>query len=193
MKITDLEKKIGNFCLQIDHLDIEPGRIHGIIGPNGCGKTVLLKILAGIYTPDSGIIDYEGIGFREITMLSQRPYLMDASVYKNLIYPLQIRHIHPDENKTDELLRKAGLLGQKRQYARSLSSGERQKLSFLRAVIFPPKLVMIREIQKKEPITWIIVSHQLEAVHQLCETIHYMEKGSVIKNETIAGRYRGSG
>ena len=93
MKITDLEKKIGNFCLQIDHLDIEPGRIHGIIGPNGCGKTVLLKILAGIYTPDSGIIDYEGIGFREITMLSQRPYLMDASVYKNLIYPLQIRHI----------------------------------------------------------------------------------------------------
>ncbi len=91
MKITDLEKKIGNFCLQIDHLDIEPGRIHGIIGPNGCGKTVLLKILAGIYTPDSGIIDYEEIGFREITMLSQRPYLMDASVYKNLIYPLQIR------------------------------------------------------------------------------------------------------
>ena len=213
MKITDLEKKIGNFCLQIDHLDIEPGRIHGIIGPNGCGKTVLLKILAGIYTPDRGTIDYEGISPREITMLSQRPYLMDASVYKNLVYPLQVT-AYPAGGGIRRMrsLRKAGLLGQKRQYARSLSSGERQKLSFLRAVIFQPKLVMIdetfsnldtesetlfiemiREIQKKEPITWIIVSHQLEAVHQLCETIHYMEKGSVIKNETIAGRYRGSG
>ena len=87
MKITDLEKKIGTFHLQIDHLVIESGRIHGIIGPNGCGKTVLLKTLAGIYTPDRGTIDYEGISPREITMLSQRPYLMDTSVYKNLVYP----------------------------------------------------------------------------------------------------------
>ena len=38
MKITDLEKKIGTFHLQIDHLVIESGRIHGIIGPNGCGE-----------------------------------------------------------------------------------------------------------------------------------------------------------
>ena len=139
------------------------------------GKTVLLKILAGIYTPDRGTIDYEGISPREITMLSQRPYLMDASVYKNLIYPLQIRHIQPEEKKTDELLKKAGFWGRRGSTPRSLSSGERQKLSFLRAVIFQPKLVMIdetfsnldtesetlfiemiREIQKKEPITWIM-------------------------------------
>lgn len=200
MKITDLEKKIGTFRLQIDHLVIESGRIHGIIGPNGCGKTVLLKTLAGIYTPDRGTIDYEGISPREITMLSQRPYLMDTSVYKNLVYPLQVRHIRPEEEKVDALLEKAGLLAQKKQYARSLSSGERQKLSFLRAVIFHPKLVMIDEtfsnldpesealfmemilkIQEEDPITWIIVSHQLEAVRQLCEVIHHMEKGSVVE------------
>ena len=115
MKITDLEKRIGTFRLQIDHLDIEPGRIHGIIGPNGCGKTVLLKTIAGIYKPDQGRIDYEGVTSREITMMSQRPYLMDTTVYKNLIYPLQIRKIRPEEERVDELLEKAGLLAQKKQ------------------------------------------------------------------------------
>ena len=200
MKITDLEKRIGTFRLQIDHLDIEPGRIHGIIGPNGCGKTVLLKTIAGIYKPDQGRIDYEGVTSREITMMSQRPYLMDTTVYKNLIYPLQIRKIRPEEGRVDELLETAGLLAQKKQYARSLSSGERQKLSFLRAVIFRPRIIlidetfsnldpesealfteMIREIQKKDPITWVIVSHQMEAVHQLCEVVHHMEKGRVVE------------
>lgn len=133
-------------------------------------------------------------------MMSQRPYLMDTTVYKNLIYPLQIRKIRPEEGRVDELLEKAGLLAQKKQYARSLSSGERQKLSFLRAVIFRPRIIlidetfsnldpesealfteMIREIQKKDPITWVIVSHQMEAVHQLCEVVHHMEKGRVVE------------
>ena len=40
---------------------------------------------------------------------------------------------------------------------------------------------MIRKIQEEDPITWIIVSHQLEAVRQLCEVIHHMEKGSVVE------------
>ena len=78
-------------------------------------------------------------------MMSQRPYLMDTTVYKNLIYPLQIRKIRPEEERVDELLEKAGLLAQKKQYARSLSSGERQKLSFLRAVIFRPRIILIDE------------------------------------------------
>ena len=98
----------------------------------------------------------------------------------------------------DRLLEKVGLLPMKNQYARSLSSGERQKLSFLRAVIFKPKFIMmdetlsnmdpeseaqildlIREIQGSgEPMTWLIVNHQLEQKDDLCDVIHRMEKGS---------------
>ena len=88
--------------------------------------------------PDGGSIDYEGLTGRDITMMSQRPYLMDASVYQNLIYPLTLRGIRPDEDAVDQMLERAGLLSQKKQYAKSLSSGERQKLSFLRALIFHP-------------------------------------------------------
>ncbi|MEF9941115.1 MAG: ABC transporter ATP-binding protein [Lachnospiraceae bacterium] len=208
MKITNLEKNIGKFELYIDDLYIKPGKIHGIVGPNGCGKTVLLKMIMGIYEPDQGTINYDGLAKQEITMMSQRPYLMQTSVYKNLIYPLQIRNQVVEEDQIDGWLLRAGLLEQKKQYARSLSSGERQKLSFLRALIFRPKLVLIDEtlsnldaeseelfeniileIQEKEPITWLIVNHQLDHIKQLCDEIHYMKKGRFIKHEIIKSGY----
>ena len=199
MKIINLEKNMGSFQLKIDHLDIEPGRIHGLAGHNGCGKTILLKTIMGIMEPDRGEIDLEGLDRRHMTMMTQRPYLLHESVYENLIYPLKIRGMKVDEDKASKLLEKAGLLAHKNQYARSLSSGERQKLSFLRAIIFGPKFVimdetlsnmapkseqaiiaMIREIQEREPITWLIVSHQAEHRSGLCEVMHYMEKGRIV-------------
>lgn len=206
MKITDLHKKIGRFELNVESLSVEPGKIHGIVGPNGCGKTVFLKLVMGILNPDRGYIDYEGILPQEITMMTQRPYLMRTSVYKNLIYPLKIRGIRPDERKMDELLDRAGLLEQKKQYARSLSSGEKQKLSFLRAMVFEPKVIIMDETlsnldaeseelfkelismrQKKDPATWLIVNHQWDHVNRLFEAVHYMEKGRFVKNEITEG------
>lgn len=200
MKISDLKKQVGKFQLEVDTLELAPGKIHGIVGPNGCGKTVFLKLVTGILKPDAGTIDYEGLTAREITMMSQRPYLLQTSVYGNLIYPLKVRGIRPKEAEVDRMLARAGLLEQKKQYARSLSSGERQKLSFLRALIFGPKLVavdetlsnldaeseelfegLILEIQRQTPITWLIVNHQLDHINQLCDQIHYMERGRFVK------------
>ena len=201
MKITDLKVSAGSFTLSIPAAEFAPGKIHGIVGHNGSGKTILLKTIMGILTPDCGQIDYEGLTAQEITLMSQRPYLLHGSVYENLIYPLKLRGINPDApemaSEIDRLLERVGLLGLKKQYARSLSSGERQKLSFLRAVIFKPKFVMmdetlsnmdpesegqildlIREIQDTEHITWLIVNHQLEQKKDLCDFIHRMEKGT---------------
>ena len=91
------------------------------------------------------------------------------------------------------------MLSHKEQYALSLSSGERQKLSFLRAVIFEPRLIMmdetlsnldpdsektiiemIKEIQAARCATWIIVSHQLESKEGLCDFIHRLEGGRLL-------------
>jgi len=202
MKITDLKKNMGSFSLEIDHLVIEPGKIHGLAGHNGCGKTILLKTIMGILEPDKGTIDLEGLDRRSMTMMMQRPYLLHGSVYENIIYPLKLRNMEVGEAEVDRLLERAGLLAQKNQYARSLSSGERQKLSFLRAIIFRPEFIimdetlsnmdpdseriitdMIKEIQKTDPVTWLIVTHQTQRRDDLCDVIHYMEKGRII-NET---------
>ncbi|MGN0712564.1 MAG: ATP-binding cassette domain-containing protein [Anaerovoracaceae bacterium] len=196
MIITDLSKTEGDFTLQIDRMELMPGKIHGLVGHNGSGKTILLKCIMGILTPDRGTIDYEGLTPQDITLMSQRPYLLHASVYDNLVYPLKVRGQRPDETEMDRLLERVGLLAQKKQYARSLSSGERQKLSFLRAIVFGPKFVMmdetlsnmdpgseavildlLRQTQAERPITWLIVNHQLEQKKELCDVLHRMEKG----------------
>lgn len=200
MRITELRKKIGRMELYVPDLHIESGRIHGLTGPNGCGKTTLLKIIMGITAPDSGTIDFEGLRPTDITMTSQRPYLMHASVYDNIIYPLKLRGARIDRNEIDGLLERTGLLEQKQQYAGSLSSGERQKLSFLRAIVFHPSLIMIDETlsnldpdsesvfrelilerRAEDKSTWLIVTHQQDRLNSIFDTTHYMEKGTVIR------------
>ena len=200
MRITELRKIVGKTDLYIEDLKIESGMIHGLVGPNGCGKTTLLKMIMGITEPDSGRIDYEGLEPTDITMMSQRPYLMHANVYDNIVYPLKIRGQQIDAKKIDELLERVGLLEIKDQYAGSLSSGERQKLSFLRAIVFRPKMIlmdetlsnldqesealfkeMILERHREDGSTWLIVSHQWDEMNDLFDKVHHMEKGRIVR------------
>lgn len=200
MRITELRKRVGKTDLYVEDLKIESGMIHGLVGPNGCGKTTLLKLIMGITAPDSGSIDYEGLRPSDITMMSQRPYLMHASVYDNIVYPLKIRGEKIDAAKIDELLERVGILEIRDQYAGSLSSGERQKLSFLRAIVFRPKMIlmdetlsnldadseklfreMVMERHREDGSTWLIVSHQWDEMNELFDKVHHMEKGRIVK------------
>lgn len=203
MKICNLEKKMGDFHLNIHRMNLENGLVHGLVGSNGCGKTTLSKLIMGILEPDSGAIDYEGLTYRDITMTSQKPYLLHDTVYQNLIYPLKIRGIRPDEVEADQWLERCGLKDKKKQYARSLSSGEQQKLSFIRALIFKPRMVIVDETlsnldpdstelfeqlileqQAERPITWLTISHQLVHIKKICDRVHFMEKGTQIAEGT---------
>jgi len=201
MRITNLQKQIEDFYLQIDDLHLEEHKVHGIVGGNGCGKSTLAKLLMGIMEPDQGVVDYQGLQPTEMTMTLQRPYLLHESVYENIIYPLKIRRIVPQEEEIDQWLKRYGLADKKKRYARSLSSGERQKLSFIRAMIFEPKLVIIDETfsnldpdtvtlmedwilqkQKETPITYLIISHQIGQIFRLCDVVHVMDKGQIVES-----------
>lgn len=201
MKIINLKKKLGMFALDIPYMELENGCVHGFIGENGSGKTITAKLIAGILKPDAGEIYYDGLCLREITMTTQKPYMLHTSVYENLIYPLKIREIKPNESEVDAILKKHGLLQKKKQYARTLSSGEQQKLAILRALIFKPKFVildetlsnlsaeslalfekLILEIQKTSCITWIIISHQPHIINELCDNVHFFANGQLLES-----------
>lgn len=201
MRIINLKKTLGMFLLDIPYMELESGCIHGFIGENGSGKSTLAKLVAGILEPDEGEIFYDGLCSRRITMTMQKPYMLHASVYDNLVYPLKIRGIKPNEVEIDAVLKKYGLFQKKKQYARTLSSGEQQKLSILRTLIFKPEFVivdetlsnlsaeslvlfenMILEIQKTSRITWIIISHQSHIINELCDNIHFFANGQLIES-----------
>ncbi|MDR2598717.1 MAG: ABC transporter ATP-binding protein [Oscillospiraceae bacterium] len=229
MKISNIKKEYEKFTLSIKSLEITnsaqntivgaesnyPGyvgaasncpdngqyKIYGIIGANGCGKTTLMKIMAGIISPSSGTVDYEGLTGRDITMIFRKPYLLHDTVINNLTYPLKIRKIKPNSEEIDILLSMAGLQDLKNEYALTLSGGEQQKLAMIRAFIFKPKLIFVDEgfsnmdiesvnlfeqyIQKMSNTTWVLVSHQMSTIRRVCEYVFFMHKGEITeKGET---------
>jgi len=198
MKISNLTKNYENFALTWQKDVCFEKKVYGIIGSNGCGKTTLMKIIAGLVTLDSGTIDYGHLTPKDITMMFRKPYMMNDTVYRNLIYPLTLRNIKPDPNTVEHYLELAGLSDKKKQYAPSLSGGEQQKLSFVRALIFSPKVILIDEAfsnmdiesvalfenyilqsQNKSPRTWIVISHQFSTIERLCDHVFFMKKGNV--------------
>ena len=198
MTLSWVEKKLGDFFLSIDKLAVPAPGIYGLIGPNGSGKSTLAKLMAGLIEPDRGNVNTEALLPRDITCLWRKPYMMNDTVYNNLLYPLKLRKIKINQKLINESLEKMGFSERRKQKAKSLSSGEQQKLAFLRALIFKPRLViadeamtaldidsldlfenMILEEQKKDPITWIITSHQMPHIRRLCEYIFFMYQGKI--------------
>jgi ABC-type multidrug transport system ATPase subunit len=196
MRITALEKKLGDFSLRIESLVLDRPGVYGLIGPNGCGKTTTARLLAALLSPDKGSVDPEGLSFRDITFLPLKPYMMDDTVYNNLVYPLRLRNIKPDPRLCDEYLDRMGFLRRKKQRARSLSAGEQQKLAMLRALIFEPRFViidealadldidsldmfegMILDIQNRKPLTWLVISHRLSHIRRICDYVFFMSSG----------------
>ena len=138
------------------NMEIEKGEIFGIIGFSGAGKSTLVRCINLLEHPTEGAVYFGdtnlmmagsgelrkirqrmGMIFQQFNLLEQR------NVIENICYPLKIRRIRPDEQKIDQWLSRCGLTEKKHQYARSLSSGEQQKVSMIRALIFDPELVMI--------------------------------------------------
>jgi len=198
MKISNVKTTLGAFSLDIESLSLTPGKIYGIIGPNGSGKTTLMKLMAGLLPPDSGSIDWGGLSPRDITMVFKKPYLIHDTVLRNLTYPLTLRGLTPDPATADHFLDLADLQKYRTAYAPGLSSGEQQKLSLIRAMIFSPKLIFIDETfsnldmksaarferlildrQQTHPATYVICAHQLSHIRRLCDEVLFLCNGRI--------------
>lgn len=200
-----MKKYDENIILDIQNLEIEEGKITGITGPNGAGKSTLLNILGGIDTDFIGKIKYDDLDFNKeiaqnMTFVFQKPYLFRRSVYDNIAYPLRLRKVtkETEESLVREIIEDLEIEDLIDKKGHRLSGGESQKVALARGLVFTPKLLLLdeptsnidpesikimeREIlkfNKKTKSTVIIVTHNLEQSHRICDNIIYLQGGRI--------------
>jgi ABC-2 type transport system ATP-binding protein len=187
-------------------LDIQPGRIYGLLGANGAGKTTMFRMILNIITPDEGTITYNGnkltianshiIGYLpEERSLYQREKVGDQVVYLAKIKGLSTREA---EKRLDYLLDRFGITEYKSRKLRELSKGNQQKVGFIVALIHDPEIIIldepftgldplnarlfkdwIREVAQSGR-TIIFSSHRMDVIEELCEEMALMKKGRII-------------
>jgi tungstate transport system ATP-binding protein len=146
----------GGIALDISRLDIRSGAVCALTGPNGCGKTTLLSILALLLKPVSGSVRLHGIESagshdcrlrRKVTLVHQKPVLFSATVRINIEYGLKAVGIPAKEIRTrvNRILEKANLGGIAEKQARKLSGGEAQRVVLARGLILETPIVLLDE------------------------------------------------
>jgi molybdopterin-binding protein len=156
-ELKTLTKSYGNQIVLHDiNLQIEEGKILGLLGPNGSGKTTLLKILAFLEKPTSGEVEFQGEKVTEKSaermrlqsaMVFQRTLLFSNSVYYNVAYGLKMRKLPQNiiKEEVKKVLSLVKLEGFEKRSAKKLSGGEQQRVALARTLILKTKLLLLDE------------------------------------------------
>jgi NitT/TauT family transport system ATP-binding protein len=133
-------------------ITISDGEFVSLVGPSGCGKPTLLRILGGLLPADQGVVRIDGQILTqprlEIGFVFQDPTLMPwRTVIKNVTLPLEVqgRDGHGHQQRAMELLDLVGLLGFERLYPHELSGGMQQRVAIARALIHEPSILLMDE------------------------------------------------
>jgi len=144
IELTGLKKYYDERCvLDLTALTIADGESFALIGPNGCGKTTLLRLLAGTLKPEKGTLDIGGLERGEIGYLPQQPYAFDLSVLQNVELALA-----GEQNRKRLAMKALERVGMEDlRYARGnrLSGGEAQRMALARVFARPRKLLLLDE------------------------------------------------
>ena len=155
IRVEGLNKSFGGRRVVHDFsIAVEEGRITGFLGPNGSGKTTILRMLCGLLTPDSG--RGTALGFdiiaesweikRRTGYMTQRFSLYeDLTVGENLEFAARIRSLDRRRERVDAALAQLGLAERRGQLAGTLSGGWKQRLALAVATLHEPRLLLLDE------------------------------------------------
>lgn len=198
------------------NISFEKGKIHGIIGRNGSGKTVLIKIICGLVRPDEGHVSVNGkeigkdVDFPEsVGAIIEAPgFLPTLSAYKNLDYLASLKGVIGKE-EIRNAISLVGLDPDDRKHVGKFSLGMKQRLGIAQAIMENPDILIldepmnaldksgvaeIRELLlhlKEEGKTILIVSHNSEDIRMLCNTVHEMDGGQLTDLPAARSDYAG--
>lgn len=156
-ELKDVTKAYGSrLVLDSINLQVQKGEILALLGPNGSGKTTILKILAFIEDPTEGEVKFRGevVDFKKTekmrlrsTLVFQRTVLFSTSVYNNIAYGLKVRKTSKKimDEEVQNALRLVRLEGFEKRPARKLSGGEQQRVAIARALVLKTDLLLLDE------------------------------------------------
>jgi ABC-type Fe3+/spermidine/putrescine transport system ATPase subunit len=213
LELRNICKKYGSeqdesFLLSNINLTIEEGEFLSILGASGCGKTTILRIIAGIVPPDNGSISVENIDItkmpiekRNFALVAQEPLLFpNMNVIENVAFGLKMKGISKSERlvKSEAILNNLGLKGLEKRFPSQLSGGEKQRTAIARALVVNPKVLLMDEpfsalneelrvemrellhkIHKENRVTIVFVTHFKEEAYFLSDKIAIMSKGKI--------------
>ena len=162
LKLERLTKYFGRFqALDAISLEIHEGEVFALLGPSGCGKTTTLRIVAGLETPDDGIItlrDRPIVSVRDGIIVPTHKRNMGMvfqsyaiwphmTVFDNVAYPMKIRRVGSKEirQRVKRVLEMVGLGGLENRQAPLLSGGQQQRVALARALVYEPSMLLLDE------------------------------------------------
>jgi ABC-type sugar transport system ATPase subunit len=180
------------------HLEIRDGELIVILGSSGCGKTTLLRVIAGLETPDCGVVSIDSTPVnalppekRNVSMVFQRDALYPhMTVFENMAFGLRLRNADPDQiraqvEQMSKTLRIEALLART---PATLSGGQRQRVALGRALVRMPAVLLLDEplshldgplraelrneisrIQNEAQVTTVFVTHDPREASKLAD------------------------
>lgn len=207
IEIDGLSKKIGNEIILDDiNLEFVGGKIYGLIGRNGSGKSMLLKSICGFIKPDIGTIVVDKIDiYKEHTfpkntaaVLDQSNYMPDLTGFENLKVLASIQNKIGDDEILSAL-ESVNLISEKDKKFKKYSLGMKQKLAIAQALMESPNIIILDEPfngleeesankirnvllnEKKKGKLIIIATHIKEDIDSLCDVLYQMKNGKIQK------------
>ena len=195
------------------HLKIEDGSFVSLLGASGCGKTTLLKSIAGLLETASGDILMNGESIVKlpperrgtIIVFQDLRLFPHMTVEENICFPMELQKVPKEKQKetVEKLLESVRLAGYEKRKIRRLSGGQRQRVALARALAANPKVLLLDEpfsgldeqlrlemgelvkrLHKEWKITTVLVTHDKKEALQLSDKIALMSGGNVLQFDT---------
>jgi len=186
------------------NLSLEPGLIHGFVGYNGSGKTMLFKGICGFIRPTEGEVRIHGkvigvdIDFpRNAGIIIEQPnFIPEFTAFNNLKYLVKIKNCIGDE-KIAAVLRRVGLDPDAKKKIRAFSLGMKQRLALAQAIMEDPELLILDEPMnaldkegvafarqllldlKAAGVTILLCSHVADDIEYLCDDVWRLDSGNI--------------